>query len=188
MDDHDNVGDYRMKVHLFGAKSSPGVATFGLRRAAKDCSGISESAYRFLHDDFYVDDGVVTLPTKEAAIKLIREATQICSKANICLYKFLSNDKEILASVPESERGESTKGIDLFNENLPTERTLDLDRNGHLLLQLTRNSKGGSNQKSYALDNRAGIRPNGTCLTCHSKRQAPLARSHHIRPTMGSVN
>ena len=27
---------YRMKVHLFGAKSSPAVATFGLRKIAQD--------------------------------------------------------------------------------------------------------------------------------------------------------
>ena len=56
----------RMDVHLFGAVSSPGVANFSLRQTAE--SGreqYGDDAADFLRKDFYVDDGLKSLPTVE---------------------------------------------------------------------------------------------------------------------------
>ncbi len=48
-----------MKVHLFGAASSPGCANFGLKRAADEGEEeFGEDAAEFIRRDFYVDDGV----------------------------------------------------------------------------------------------------------------------------------
>ena len=116
-----------MNVHLFGATSSPGVATFGLRRLADDYSSISTKAAEFLKRDFYVDDGVTSVETVQEAKELIEAATKICSKGNVRLHKFLSNNKEVLSSVPESERSESTKNLNLVHDQLPQERTLGLE-------------------------------------------------------------
>jgi len=88
----ENIKDYRMNVHLFGATSSPGVATFGLRRLAEDYSSISTKAAEFLKRDFYVDDGVTSVETVQEAKELIEAATKICSKGNVRLHKFLSNN------------------------------------------------------------------------------------------------
>jgi len=123
----ENIKDYRMNVHLFGATSSPGVATFGLRRLAEDYSSISTKAAEFLKRDFYVDDGVTSVETVQEAKELIEAATKICSKGNVRLHKFLSNNKEVLSSVPESERSESTKNLNLVHDQLPQERTLGLE-------------------------------------------------------------
>ncbi|KAK6177792.1 hypothetical protein SNE40_015825 [Patella caerulea] len=50
---------YRMKVHLFGATSSPGCANFGLKKAADDVvAEFGEKAAEFTKKDFYVDDGL----------------------------------------------------------------------------------------------------------------------------------
>lgn len=70
--EHGNVNtepvDYRMRVHLFGAATSPGVATYALRKIAKDHgSKHAEEASRFVNRDFYVDDGVTSVPTVSAA-------------------------------------------------------------------------------------------------------------------------
>ena len=51
-----------MRVHLFGATSSPGCANLALRQAAQD----GESAHRaeaatFVKDNFYVDNGLVSI-------------------------------------------------------------------------------------------------------------------------------
>ena len=51
--------EFRMKVHLFGATSSPGCANFGLKRAADD--GETEFGRKiadYVREDFYVDDGI----------------------------------------------------------------------------------------------------------------------------------
>lgn len=121
------ITDYRMNVHLFGATSSPAVATYGLRKLADDYESISPSAAEFLKHNFYVDDGVISVPTVEKAKELIKASIEICAKGNVRLHKFLSNNKEVLTSVPKSERSESTKNLNLFQDQLPQERTLGME-------------------------------------------------------------
>ncbi|XP_067948721.1 uncharacterized protein [Watersipora subatra] len=119
--------EYRMTVHLFGATSSPGVATFGLRKLANDHRSISDKAANFLIHDFYVDDGVTSIANQREAIQLIDSARKICSKGNIRLHKFASNDRHVLATVPETERCETIQKLDLLQDHLPNERTLGLE-------------------------------------------------------------
>ena len=61
---------YQMKVHLFGAASSPGVAEFCLHQTAEthrqDFGNITSD---FLLRDFYVDDGLKSVPTAEQALQ-----------------------------------------------------------------------------------------------------------------------
>ena len=52
---------YRMKVHLFGATSSPGCANYGLKKLAIDNQNeFGKEATHFLLNDFYVDDGLTS--------------------------------------------------------------------------------------------------------------------------------
>jgi len=97
--------DYRMKVHLFGASSSPGCANFALKQLAKDHRYIGEKAAEFLKEDFYVDDGLKGESSVEAAVDLLEKARLICAKGNLRLHKIISNNAEVMKSVPESERG-----------------------------------------------------------------------------------
>ncbi|XP_041473798.1 uncharacterized protein LOC121422697 [Lytechinus variegatus] len=53
---------------------------------------------------FYVDDGLVSVASEEEAIQLANEARQLCSKGGLRLHKFVSNSKEVLESLPKSER------------------------------------------------------------------------------------
>ncbi|XP_067949833.1 uncharacterized protein [Watersipora subatra] len=123
------IKDYRMTKHLFGAASSPGVATYGLRRIADDYKEEHQHAAKFLKEEFYVDDGVTSVSTEEQAIDLITNAVKICTKANIRLHKFNSNRKTVLLAIPESERSEQIKNINIFEEQLPNERTLGMEWN-----------------------------------------------------------
>ena len=123
--DHEgNTQTWRMKVHLFGACSSPAVATYGLRKIADDHSYISEKAARFIRQDFYVDDGITSVDSEEAAIDLVAEARAICQEGNLRLHKFCSNNSAVLSTIPESER--AVQNIDLFTGALPEQRTLGL--------------------------------------------------------------
>ncbi|XP_032396233.1 uncharacterized protein LOC116704734 [Etheostoma spectabile] len=49
--------EFRMKVHLFGAASSPGCANYGLKRLAKENENSFPLGSLFIMKDFYVDDG-----------------------------------------------------------------------------------------------------------------------------------
>ncbi|XP_067949849.1 uncharacterized protein [Watersipora subatra] len=122
-----NPQEYRMTRHLFGATSSPGVATFALRKIAKEYEEEMPIASHFILEDFYVDDGITSVDTVEEAAILIQNAIEICGKANLRLHKFLTNNREVLANIPASERVKEAQNLDLFRDKLPTERTLGLE-------------------------------------------------------------
>ena len=71
------ITEYRMNVHLFGNGPSPAVATFGLRRTASDGEEkFGKEAAQFVHRNFYVDDGLASLPTGEQAMTVIIQTVQ----------------------------------------------------------------------------------------------------------------
>ena len=120
-----NVVEYRMKVHLFGATSSPGCANFGLKRAADDGENdFGREAASFIRDDFYVDDGLKSVPTVEKAVALIKASKGICAKAGLKLHKIMSNSRKVLERAPLEERAHGVKELDLDVDPLPLERAL----------------------------------------------------------------
>ena len=69
------IVEYRMNMHLFGNGPSPAVTTYGLRRTVLDSEEeYGEEAKRFIHRNFYVDDGLASLPNAQQAIELVRNA------------------------------------------------------------------------------------------------------------------
>ncbi|XP_067945390.1 uncharacterized protein [Watersipora subatra] len=124
-----NIVPYRMKVHLFGARSSPACATYGLRYLADQyCKGepADSEAVSFVKDNFYVDDGLTSVSTTEDARLLINHTTKLCESGNILLHKFMSNDKDFMKSIAQQKRASSVIDIDLGKEALPTERALGI--------------------------------------------------------------
>ena len=94
-----------MKVHLLGAVSSPGCANFGLKRAADDGEEeYGEEAVEFIRRDFYVHDGLTSVPTAEQTVTLIKASQGICAKAGLKLHKISSNKREVLEMIPAEDR------------------------------------------------------------------------------------
>lgn len=114
---------YRMKVHLFGATSSPACAGYGLRYLARRGEEEFPRAARFMLRNFYVDDGLQSCVDDTEAILLIRETQKVCRSGGLRLHKFVSNSDTVLQSVKSSERA-SGKTIDLYQGSLPTESVL----------------------------------------------------------------
>ena len=75
--------EFRMKVHLFGAASSPGCANYGLKHLAKENRDIYPQGSRFVMRDFYVDDGLISVENTEDAIQLAREAREFCAMGGL---------------------------------------------------------------------------------------------------------
>ncbi len=116
---------FRMKVHLFGATSSPACAIFGMRRIAFDHKEeFSQAATEFIADDFYMDDGLKSVELVKEATQTVHEAIELCKKGKLRLHKFISNSAEVMNSIPESERAKTTNK-DLTPE-ITLERTLGL--------------------------------------------------------------
>ena len=124
-DPKSEVIEYRMKVHLFGASSSPGCANFGLNRAADDGEEeFGKDAADFIRHNFYVDDGLKSEPDVPKAIELIKKSQGICAKAGLRLHKVVSNRREVLEAIPPEDRAKEIKDLNLEADPLPIERVL----------------------------------------------------------------
>ncbi|KAM4691875.1 uncharacterized protein WCC33_016681 [Rhinophrynus dorsalis] len=99
-DVNDEVVDYRMKVHVFGNSPSPAVAIFGLRKTAQiGEQEFGSDARQFVERNFYVDDGLKSLPTEEEAIDLLTRTQNMLATANLRLHKIISNSNEVMRAV-----------------------------------------------------------------------------------------
>ena len=117
--------EYRMAVHLFGAASSPACSNYALKTTADDNENeLGPAPAEFLRKDFYVDDGLKSVPSVGEAIDLIKGVKEMCKRGGFNLHKFTSNKKEVIAGVPVEDRAEEIKLLDLNHDKLPMERAL----------------------------------------------------------------
>ncbi|XP_066023399.1 uncharacterized protein [Pocillopora verrucosa] len=117
--------EYRMTVHLFGAVSSPSCANFAMRRNAEDHRHeFSPDVVSTVLKNFYVDDCLKSLPSATVAIKHVEELRRLMLRGGFNLTKWISNDREVLESIPVEARAKGVKDLDLDNDVLPAERAL----------------------------------------------------------------
>ena len=105
------IVQYRSNVHLFGAKSSPSVAEFGLRfivQQKQERGEISEEAARFITSNFYVDDGLHSCHNISDAVSIIKETRDSFQDYGLTLHKIQSNSREVEASFSAYENGKPT--------------------------------------------------------------------------------
>ena len=104
--------DHKMTVHLFGKTDSPCIAAWALQRTAADNdSEFGKEIAQVVSKNFYVDDCLFSTPTIELAVGTALRLIQLLRKGNFRLTKFISNDKDVLASIPAEER--TVKNLDL---------------------------------------------------------------------------
>ncbi|XP_060757456.1 uncharacterized protein LOC132868527 [Neoarius graeffei] len=121
------ITEYHMNVHVFGNSPSPAVAIYCLRRAAQEGqSEYGDDAQQFVSRDFYVDDGLKSLPTADEVISLLKRAQRMLACSNLRLHKLASNSKEVMEAFPCEDRATDLKDLDLAADDLPVQRSLGL--------------------------------------------------------------
>ena len=114
-----------MTVHLFCATSSPGCANFALKRTEGDYEGqYGTEAANFVMNNFYVDDGLKSVSTPEAAISLIKKTKSLCQKGGFNLHEFTSNHKAMIGTIPHEDRSKDLQTLDKTKDILPVPRAL----------------------------------------------------------------
>ena len=120
--------EYQMLVHIFGATSSPCCANKSLRKTADDNKQkYDPNVIKTVHRNFYVDDSLKSVPTVEQAVQLADQLIQLLKEGGFRLTKFMSNCREVLASIPVEERANPSMNLDL--DQLPIEHALGLHWN-----------------------------------------------------------
>lgn len=122
--------EYEMTVHLFGAVSSPSIANFVLKKNAdNNRTRFDEEVISIVHKNFYVDDCLKSWPSVEVAINFIHHLCNLMKDGGFRLTKWVSNSRQVLQSIPESERAKEVKDFDFAHDNLPIERALGVTWN-----------------------------------------------------------
>ncbi|KAK0152982.1 hypothetical protein N1851_005349 [Merluccius polli] len=122
-----DIAEYRMVVHIFGATSSPSCANYALQRTAEEnSSGSSPEAVNSILKNFYVDDCLKSVASTPQADQLYKDLTALCASGGFRLTKWTSNNRALLNSIPEQERPKDIRDLDLTHDALPMERTLGI--------------------------------------------------------------
>ena len=112
-----------MLVHIFGATDSPCCADIPVKTIARDnlekySAMTIETVLRF----FYVDDLLKLVTSEQEAGSLIKEIVDLMKAGGFRLTKFISNNENVMKTIPETERAKSLQDAS-FNSDIK-ERTL----------------------------------------------------------------
>ncbi|KAJ8279737.1 hypothetical protein COCON_G00068030 [Conger conger] len=122
------IEEFRMKVHVFGNSPSPSVVIYGLHQSVLDRNLCTDSDVRhFVMRNFYVDDGLTSLPTAEAVITRLKKTQETLAKSNLRLHKIAANNREVMEAFPPEDRAADLKDLDLDADSLPAQRSLGLN-------------------------------------------------------------
>ena len=117
------VTEFRMTVHLCGNGRSPAVATYGLRRTSDDGEEHDPGIKEFVQRNFYVDDGLVSKPTAEEVVTLVRNTQAALASENLRLHKVVSNSVSVMEAFPTEDLTKDIRSLDLRQDNLPAQRS-----------------------------------------------------------------
>ena len=122
---------YRMTSHLFGGVWSPSCASYALIRAARDnYDQFPSDVIEAVKEHFYVDDCLMSVADTQTASRMIKQLCELLSRGGFVLTKWMSNDQEVLQSVPHEKRANPVKNMDLdLGDSLPVERALGVSWN-----------------------------------------------------------
>ncbi|XP_071129507.1 uncharacterized protein [Mytilus edulis] len=115
---------YCMNVHLFGATSSPSCTAYALKRTARDYAHLFDQEVALtVERNFYVDDCLKSVPSEQQAIKLATDLQSMMKMGGFRLTKWLSNRRNVLNAIPESERASSVVSLGP-SDMLPSDKAL----------------------------------------------------------------
>ncbi|XP_033116962.1 uncharacterized protein LOC117116934 [Anneissia japonica] len=98
-----------------------------MKRASDDGEEFCSKAQDYVRNDFYVDDGPTSRATVEETIKLVDSAVKLCDKAGLLLHKWVSNNREVISSIPAELRAKEVQQLKP-GDKLPTVRVLGVLR------------------------------------------------------------
>ncbi|XP_055997868.1 uncharacterized protein LOC125646037 [Ostrea edulis] len=116
--------EYRMTVHVFGNRPSHAVATYGLRQAVRHAD---LDVVNFVHQDFYVDDALMSRPTPAEVIDLMRRTQKVLNdEGKIRLHKIVSNVQDVVDAFPAADLGKDVQDFSIGEDDDLVQHSLGL--------------------------------------------------------------
>ena len=118
-----------MCAHVFGGVLSGSCSNYALKRTATDNTDrYGQEAAEVVRRNFYVDDLLKSVNNPKMAMILVKNVVDMCKSGGFHLTKFISNNRELLMSIPEDQRRNGVKNADLIDD-FPTEKVLAIQWN-----------------------------------------------------------
>ena len=101
----DELIEYRMRALVFGNSPFPVVATFGLRNIVE----LADLDVKDLvNSNFYVDDGIISLPSGSVSISLVKRTQSILkTEGQLRLHKVTTNKTAVMKVFEPCDLGET---------------------------------------------------------------------------------
>ena len=117
--------DFEMNVHVFEGTSSPSCCNYVLKKTALGNKiNYHPDVALTLKKKFYVDDLLKSLKDVSTAVKLIQDVSKMCSDGGFRLTKLISNEVQVLSSIPTEDIRRGVKNVNISGEvDLPTEKS-----------------------------------------------------------------
>ncbi|GFS96395.1 integrase catalytic domain-containing protein [Trichonephila clavipes] len=103
------IREYRLTNVTYGTSSAPFLSTRTLQQLAMDEQENYPAASRATLSHFYVDDLLSGSATKKGAIRLVSELQERMNRGGFSLRKWVSNDPDVLATIPEELKAVDSK-------------------------------------------------------------------------------
>lgn len=113
-----------MVKHIFGATSSATVVDFCLKKTAMMEEQQNSEVANVIDRNMSVDDLMKSTETAADAISLANKVIEQLNKGGFRLKKWCTNDRSVIAAIPESQRAQTVVNLEL--EQLPTQSALGM--------------------------------------------------------------
>ena len=122
-----NPIECKIYIHTFGASSSPVVETYALQKTADDIvADLSANVMETVKTCFCVADCLKSVASVEKGIRLSAGWRALAQRGGFKLNKWVSNCKELMSSITESEWSKNFKKVNFDYESLQSEKALCL--------------------------------------------------------------
>ncbi|XP_033298741.1 uncharacterized protein LOC117204925 [Bombus bifarius] len=101
--DNGEIETYRLNTVTFGLSAAPYLAIRCLKQLAEDEGPRFPRAAQILRRDFYVDDALTGADTKDEALSVRNDLTNLLKLAGLNIRKWASNDRDLLRGLPEED-------------------------------------------------------------------------------------
>ncbi|XP_033311148.1 uncharacterized protein LOC117211419, partial [Bombus bifarius] len=101
--DNGEIETYRLNTVTFGLSAAPYLAIRCLKQLAEDEGPRFPRAAQILRRDFYVDDALTGADTKDEALSVRKDLTNLLKLAGLNIRKWASNDRDLLRGLPEED-------------------------------------------------------------------------------------